>query len=321
MIALTGGAGFIGSCMLKKLNDNGIYDIVVVDHLGSGDKWKNLTGKRFRDFVHKDVFRERILEGWYMDSMEAIFHFGACSDTTEKDADYLIDNNFSYSRELAEYALKYKTRFIYASSAATYGDGSMGYDDSRFYDLYPLNCYGLSKQIFDLWVLDNGYDKYFTGIKFFNVFGPNEYHKGKMASMVYKSFLQIRETGRVKLFRSNADAYPDGGQQRDFIYVKDAVDAVWNMYKDNGIAGIYNLGTGVARTWNDLANAVFAAMNIEPKIDYIDMPQSLAGQYQNYTKADIAKLKASGASVDFQSLEDSVRDYVGNYLTKQRQYL
>ncbi len=318
MIALTGGAGFIGSCMLKKLNDNGIYDIVVVDRLGSGEKWKNLAGKRFNDFVHKDVFRERIQEGWYKDSIEAIFHFGACSDTTEKDADYLIDNNFSYSRELAEYALKYKTRFIYASSAATYGDGSMGYGDNSFYDLYPMNCYGLSKQIFDIWVLDNGYDKVFTGIKFFNVFGPNEYHKGEMASMVYKSFLQIQKTGRVKLFRSNDEAYPDGGQKRDFIYVKDAVDVVWNMYKDKGFAGIYNLGTGLARTWNDLANAVFAAMNTDPVIEYIEMPEALAGQYQNYTKAEMVKLGRTNVPAEFQSLEDAVKDYVGSYLMMQR---
>lgn len=319
MIILTGGAGFIGSCMLKKLNDEGRDDILVVDHLGEGNKWKNLVGKRFVDFIHKSVFREELLMEIY-DEIEAIIHFGACSTTTETDADYLIDNNYSYSKDLAAFAIENNIKFIYASSAATYGDGSDGYSDKSIENLYPLNCYGFSKQAFDQWVVDMGFDQSFIGIKFFNVFGPNEYHKGSMASMIYKSYNQIKENGKVKLFRSTVPEYMDGGQMRDFIYVKDVVNIIWDMYHKDDLSGIFNLGTGKARTWNELVSGVFAAMNLPVNIEYIDMPDELKYQYQNFTEADMNKLQTSLKDLKFSSLEDSINDYVCNHLMQKRIY-
>jgi ADP-L-glycero-D-manno-heptose 6-epimerase len=316
MIVLTGGAGFIGSCFLKTLNDKGIYDVLVVDHLGHSAKWKNLLGKKFSSYINKTEFRELLKSGFYDGKITAIFHFGACSSTTESDADYLMDNNYTYSTELAEFAAEKNIRFIYASSAATYGDGSLGYSDSIFEDLLPLNGYGFSKQIFDLWVIRNGYDKLFAGLKFFNVFGPNEYHKNDMASMVYKSYNQIVKSGKVRLFKSNTNEYSDGGQMRDFIYIKDTCEVIWNIYSDDKINGIFNLGTGTARSWNDLANATFAALNLEPIIEYIEMPESLSKQYQNFTEADMKNLLKSNLNYEPLTLEDSVKDYVQNYLSK-----
>jgi len=316
MIVLTGGAGFIGSCFLKKLNDQSITNILVVDHLGTNDKWKNLSGKYFQKYEHKEQFRENLKEGKYNGKISSIVHFGACSKTTERDADYVMDNNYNYSIELAEYSIKHQVRYIYASSAATYGNGEYGYNDSEYAQLIPLNIYGMSKHLFDRWVIDKGYDKVFAGFKFFNVFGPNEYHKAEMSSMVFKSFNQIKETGKVRLFKSNSAEYPDGGQMRDFIYVKDIIDVIWKVFNDEAIAGIFNLGTAKAASWNDLANAVFAAMELEPKIEYVDMPQSLINQYQNYTQASMEKLNSTSAKIDFMPLEESVKDYVINYLMK-----
>lgn len=315
MILLTGGAGFIGSCFLKTLNNKGIFDVLVVDHLGSGSKWKNLIGKKFSAYTGKNEFIADIKKGKYKGKIEAIFHFGACSTTTELNADYLMDNNFNYSVELAKFAIEEKIKFVYASSAATYGNGENGYSDYVFDNLIPLNGYGFSKHIFDLWVLQNKFESKFVGIKFFNVFGPNEYHKNEMSSMVFKSFNQIMNTGKVRLFKSNSPEFQDGGQVRDFVYVKDTCETIWQMYINN-IYGIYNLGTGCARSWNDLANAVFAALGKEPEIEYIDMPESLVSQYQNYTKADMSKLISTGISYKPGILEDSVNDYVNNYLVK-----
>lgn len=315
MIILTGGAGFIGSCFLRKLNDENITDILVVDNLGFTNKWKNLTKKKFLNFINKNEFLS-LLESDRFDNIDTIFHFGACSSTTEKNADYLIENNFHYSIRLAEYSVKNNIRFIYASSAATYGDGKFGYSDNQFDILEPMNCYGFTKHIFDQWVIRNKYDTKFVGLKFFNIFGPNEYHKNDMASMIYKSYLQITNTGKVKLFRSNSKDFKDGEQKRDFVYVKDCNEIIFNIYKDKKISGIFNLGTGKARTWNDLANAVFNALNLEPKIEYIDMPEDIKQQYQNFTEADITKLKNALPKVEFQSLEQSIEDYVLNYLNK-----
>ncbi len=320
MIVLTGGAGFIGSCFLKNLNDNGIKDIYVVDHLGKENKWKNLVGKRFLKFIGINEFLYKVIHDRLESRIDSIIHLGACTVTTERDADYIIENNLNYSIELANYAVKKNIRFIYASSAATYGDGKEGYSDNEFDSLKPLNAYGLSKQLFDLWVLDNRLENKFTGLKFFNVFGPNEYHKGDMASMVYKSYNQILETGRVRLFKSNHPDYTDGGQMRDFIYVKDVIDALMKIYKARKFSGIYNLGTGTARTWNDLANAVFKAMGRKPVIEYIDMPESLGNQYQNYTQADMGKFGATDCAVKFRTLEESVTDYVQNHLMQDWQY-
>ncbi|HPI18859.1 MAG TPA: ADP-glyceromanno-heptose 6-epimerase [Candidatus Kapabacteria bacterium] len=317
MIIVTGGAGFIGSCFVKKLNDEGIKDIIIVDHLGNSEKWKNLVNKKYFDYIDKHVFIE-LLESGRLDelSIEAIFHFGACSVTTEKDADYMMDNNFQYSKILAMYSTEHNIKFIYASSAATYGAGENGYSDSVVQNFIPLNVYGYSKQAFDEWVEKNNLFKKFVGLKFFNVFGPNEYHKGSMASMVYKSYNQIKNEGKVKLFKSNSKDYKDGEQMRDFVYVKDVIDIIWEMYQKE-ITGLYNLGTGKARSWNDLAKAVFAAMELEPKIEYVDMPDELKEQYQNFTEADMKKLKKTKLNIKFNTLEDNVRDYVSNHLQKR----
>ncbi|MHB8138423.1 MAG: ADP-glyceromanno-heptose 6-epimerase [Smithellaceae bacterium] len=323
MIIVTGGAGFIGSAFVWKLNQEGIEDIIIVDQLGTTDKWKNLVNLRFEDYIHKDDFSRMIYDDDLPFEVNAIVHMGACSSTTERDADYLWENNFFYTRTLAEWALKSGIRFIYASSAATYGDGTQGFSDEhdKIRNLKPINMYGYSKQVFDLWVLRQKLESKMAGIKFFNVFGPNEYHKADMTSVIYKAFHQISETGRVKLFKSYVSRYPDGGQMRDFIYVKNCIDVLWWLLQNPEVNGIFNLGTGRARTWNDLINAVFAAMAIQPNIEYIEMPVSLRNQYQYFTQAEMGKLKSAGCPVDFSSLEDSVRDYVVNYLQQSDPHL
>ena len=320
MIVLTGGAGFIGSCFLKELNDNGISNIIVVDRLGTKNKWKNLRNKKFLRFFHKDDFRSKIQSGYFKDSIDTIIHFGACSSTTENDADYLFDNNLSYSIELAEYAERFGLDFIYASSAATYGDGSKGYSDDRFEDLLPLNCYGMTKHLFDKWILDHDLQKKFTGLKFFNVFGPNEYHKTDMASMVYKSYFQAKHEGVIRLFKSNSDEFADGEQKRDFIYVKDVNKIIYDILNKNHFSGIFNIGTGKAHTWNELARAVFKALGKKPVIEYIDMPEEISSQYQNFTQAEMQKLKSSSLEPHFSSLEESVDDYISNHLSQNNPY-
>lgn len=315
MIIVTGGAGFIGSNLVKKLNEIGETDILIVDRLGSSLKWKNLIGKKYSDFVHKDDFTLALNQDAMPSDIQAIFHLGACTDTTERNSDYLMENNFLFSRELAFFAATEQIRFIYASSAATYGNGDSGYSDYKFDDLRPLNMYGYSKHLFDEWVIANGFENSFTGFKFFNVFGPNEYHKNEMASMVYKSFNQIKAAGQVKLFKSNSPEIDDGEQKRDFIYVKDVVNNLIAAYQNDDLRGIYNLGSGRASSWNELIGAVFAAMGIEKNIEYIDMPESLKSQYQNFTQADMSKLQtALGSELFFTSLLDAVKDYVQNYL-------
>ena len=323
MIIVTGGAGFIGSAFVWKLNQEGIEDIIIVDQLGTKDKWKNLVNRRFAEYIHKDDFLKMVNEDNVPFDVQSIIHMGACSSTTERDADYLWQNNYAYTRKLAEWAIKLSIRFIYASSAATYGDGSLGFTDDheKISVLKPINMYGYSKQVFDLWVLKNSLENQITGIKFFNVFGPNEYHKEDMTSVIFKAFHQIKETGKVKLFKSYKPEYKDGGQLRDFVYVKDCVDAVWWLLQHPAANGIYNLGTGKARSWNDLIGAVFAAMGLKPKIEYIEMPESLRNQYQYFTEAQINKLKTAGCPVAFSSLEESVRDYVVSYLQKPDQHL
>jgi ADP-L-glycero-D-manno-heptose 6-epimerase len=323
MIIVTGGAGFIGSAFVWKLNQEGIEDIVVVDRLGKTDKWKNLVNLRFVNYIHKDEFYDLIYNDTLSFDVEAIIHMGACSSTTERDADYLWQNNFAYTGQLAEWALERNIRFIYASSAATYGDGKQGFSDdhSKISDLKPINMYGYSKQVFDLRVLRHSWEDKIAGIKFFNVFGPNEYHKGDMTSVIFKAFHQIRETGKVRLFKSYLPQYPDGGQMRDFVYVKDCIDVLWWLFKNQDINGIFNLGTGKARTWNDLISAVFAAMGTRQKIEYIEMPESIRNQYQYFTQAEMDKLHSVGSPVSFSSMEDSVRDYVVNYLQKDDPHL
>jgi ADP-L-glycero-D-manno-heptose 6-epimerase len=323
MIIVTGGAGFIGSAFVWKLNQEGIEDIVVVDRLGKTDKWKNLVNLRFVNYIHKDEFYDLIYNDTLSFEVEAIIHMGACSSTTERDADYLWQNNFAYTGQLAEWALERNIRFIYASSAATYGDGKQGFSDdhSKISELKPINMYGYSKQVFDLRVLRHSWEDKIAGIKFFNVFGPNEYHKGDMTSVIFKAFNQIKETGKVRLFKSYLPQYPDGGQMRDFVYVKDCIDVLWWLFKNQDVNGIFNLGTGKARTWNDLISAVFAATGTRQKIEYIEMPEPIRNQYQYFTQAEMDKLHSVGCPVSFSSMEDSVRDYVMNYLQKDDPHL
>jgi len=323
MIIITGGAGFIGSAFAWKLNQEGIDDIIIVDRLGTSDKWRNLVNLHYVDYLHSDDFLQRICKDDLPFEVSAVVHMGACSSTTERNAEYLWKNNFLYTRTVAEWSVRRGIRFIYASSAATYGDGESGFSDdlSRIKMLKPINMYGYSKQVFDLWVLRHRMDRKMAGIKFFNVFGPNEYHKGDMTSVIYKAFHQIRETGKVCLFKSYQPQYPDGGQMRDFVYVKNCVDILWWLLQNPGVNGIFNVGTGKARTWNDLIKAVFAAMDKQKNIEYIEMPDSIRHQYQYFTQAEMDKLKESGCLIDFFTLEDSVRDYVVNYLQNHDPYL
>jgi ADP-L-glycero-D-manno-heptose 6-epimerase len=323
MIVVTGGAGFIGSAVVWKLNTQGYDDIVVVDSLGVSEKWKNLVNRRFADYLDKEDFLELVLDDEVPFDVEAVVHMGACSSTMERDASYLMENNYRYTAQLARWAVEHDIRFIYASSAATYGDGSLGFsdDDGVSTELRPINMYGYSKQLFDLWALRNGLTHQITGIKFFNVFGPNEYHKEEMRSVIHKSFEQINETGVVKLFKSYRSDFHDGEQKRDFIYVKDCVDVIHWFLGHREVTGLFNLGTGHARTWNDLARAVFAAMGRETAVQYIEMPEAIRPQYQYLTEAKMDKLFSAGCPVRMTSLEDAVSDYVNNYLEKESRYL
>jgi len=319
-VLLTGGAGFIGSAMLWRLNKAGIKDIIVVDRLGNTEKWKNLIGKFYEDYFEKDKFLDVLESGKLDRKIDLVIHLGACTSTTEQDATYMMENNYVYSKRVAEWALKNKKRFLYASSAATYGSGKEGYSDSDEVTprLKPLNIYGYSKHAFDLWVLKNNLQKEFVGFKFFNVYGPNENHKLDMRSMVNKGYQQIKSTGKMLLFKSHKPEYKDGEQKRDFVYVKDAIEVI-NFFLDHpDEKGIYNLGTGTAQTWNDLSNALFGALGLKPKIEYFDMPETLRGKYQYFTQARLEKLGAI-CSHKFLSLNDAVKDYVsylesGTYL-------
>jgi len=318
MIIVTGGAGFIGSALIAALNKRQIADILVVDRLDSDEKWKNLRNLSFADYVEKDDFLEMVLENKLSPPIEAVFHLGACTSTTETNASYLIKNNYEYTKLLAQWATDADVRFIYASSAATYGDGSAGFsdDEGQIDKLRPLNMYGYSKQLFDLWARRTNLLKKIAGLKYFNVFGPNEYHKGDMRSFVLKAFEQITAKGKVGLFKSYKPEYADGEQKRDFIYVKDTVDMTLFFLDNPQINGLFNIGTGKPRSWNDLVKAVFAAMDKPPNIEYIEMPESIRSQYQYFTEADITKLHQAGYNKQTTSLEDAIKDYVQNYLQK-----
>jgi ADP-L-glycero-D-manno-heptose 6-epimerase len=318
MIVVTGGAGFIGSAIVWKLNLSGNNNIVIVDELGTTEKWKNLVGLNFQEFIHKDDFISDVVDDTIDFPIEAIIHMGANSSTTEKDADHLFSNNFLYTRELAKYCLTKNIRFIYASSAATYGDGSLGFDDdeSKLETLRPLNMYGYSKQLFDLWAKRNNLLNKIVGIKYFNVYGPNEYHKGDMRSVVHKAFEQVRDTGKVRLFKSLNPKFKDGEQMRDFVYVKDAVDMTLHFLEHKDKNGIYNVGSGKARTWIDLVTALFNAVGKPVNIEFIDLPENLREKYQYFTEANLNKIKSAGYNKLTTSLEDGVNDYVKNYLLK-----
>jgi ADP-L-glycero-D-manno-heptose 6-epimerase len=312
---VTGAAGFIGRNVVAELNTRGNTDLLLVDKLGTDEKWQNLLGLRYEDLIDPAELLRRI-EANQLGPIDAIIHLGACSATTERDADFLLKNNYHYTRTLCEWCLSNKTRFVYASSAATYGDGSQGYsDDDRITPaLRPLNMYGYSKHMFDLWALRNGLFDRIVGLKYFNVFGPYEDHKGDMRSVVQKSYHQIKAAGEVALFKSYKDGYADGEQKRDFIYVKDAVDVTVHFAANRGRGGLFNCGTGKARTWKDLATAVFTAMNRKPVIKMIEMPETLRGKYQYFTEAQTTKLRAAGYIKPFHTLEEGVRDYVQRYL-------
>ena len=314
-IVVTGGAGFIGSAVIQELNDRGFRNIIVVDELGSSEKWKNLVGKSYIDIIKKDNFFEW-LEGKET-AIEAFIHLGACTDTVETDASFLLENNYRFSTRICEYAIKNQHRFVYASSAATYGNGDKGFKDDHdaLETLKPLNMYGYSKHIFDLWVKNQGLLDRVVGLKYFNVFGPNESHKGRMASAVAHFVPQIAKTGKVQLFKSTApEMFQDGEQKRDFIYVKDAARMTC-AFLENDANGIFNIGTGIASTWNELAGGVFKGLKKESNIEFIPMPEDLMDSYQNYTCADVSKLKkALGEMSDTMPLQDAVVDYVENYL-------
>jgi ADP-L-glycero-D-manno-heptose 6-epimerase len=316
-LIVTGGAGFIGSAAIWQLNAMGYDDIVCVDALRTGDKWKNLVGLTVTDVLHKDDFLARLQrDANAFGDVAGLLHLGACSATTERDADYLLANNTHYTRTLADWALACGTRFVYASSAATYGDGALGFDDdpAQLASLVPLNMYGFSKHLHDLHALRTGALSRVAGIKFFNVFGPNEYHKGDMMSVVCKAHRQVAATGRLTLFRSHRERWAHGEQQRDFVYVKDCTMVLAWLLEHPEANGLFNLGTGRARSWNDLAHAVFAAMGLPVAIDYVPMPESIRDRYQYFTEARMDRLAATGCPVPATSLEDAVRDYVTGYL-------
>ena len=317
-IIVTGGAGFIGSAFVGKLNHEGEKKIVVVDAAGADREWKNLAGKSYLDYLEKGAFIRSIEAGSFPTNVKAVFHIGACSSTTEQNAAYLKDNNLEYSKTLASWALNNAIPFFYASSAATYGDGAQGYadDEAKVPSLRPLNLYGQSKQDFDLWLLNNKLLDRVVGWKYFNVFGPNEYHKADMRSMVLKGYEQIKRDGRLRLFKSYRPEYKDGGQKRDFVYVKDVIDIMFEFYRHPAVKGLYNVGAGLPRSWNDLARAIFSALKMKPVIEYIEMPEILKDKYQYYTEANLSKLKKTGLPLKITSLEDAVADYVRNYLEK-----
>ena len=320
MIIVTGGAGFIGSAVVWALNQRGESDIIIVDRLGQDGKWKNLVNLSFADYIDHDVFLDMVQRDSLPRRPRAIVHMGACSATTELDADYLMRNNVVFTKALCDYCLKAGIRLVHASSAATYGDGGQGFSDAEenIKNLRPLNMYGYSKHLFDLWTLREKITNRIVSLKFFNVYGPNEYHKGSMRSMICKAFEEIKETGRIKLFKSNHPDFPDGAQMRDFVYVKDCVNAICWLLENDHVNGIFNMGTGKARTWNDLAAAVFSALDKPVAIDYVEMPDTLKSHYQNFTEAEMAKIDATGLPrQNWHSLEQGVRDYIQNYLLQE----
>ena len=325
-IIVTGAAGFIGCNLVAELNRRGEDELILVDELGKEDKWKNLLGLRYEDIVSPEEFLGLIEEGTFAEA-RAVIHLGACSATTERDADFLLRNNYQYTRVLCNWALSNGVRFVYASSAATYGDGAEGYDDgdARTPALKPLNMYGYSKHMFDLWALKHGLFKQgdggnIVGLKYFNVFGPYEDHKGDMRSMVTKSYEQIRSTGKVQLFKSYRPQFADGGQKRDFVSVRDAVDVTLHFALQEAEApgGLFNCGTGQAHTWVELVTPVFEAMGLQPAIEFVDMPLALQGKYQYFTEAKMEKLRAAGYTKPFTPLGQAVEACIrGFYLPRE----
>lgn len=315
MIIITGAAGFIGSCLVQKLNDEGFYDLILVDDFSREDKNKNFSGKRFSKQVDRNDFT-----GWLRNNhlhVQFVFHIGARTDTTEMDVELFNKLNLNYTKDIWNICSEFGIPLVYASSAATYGLGEQGYDDdeSKISLLKPLNPYGDSKNDFDIWALKQEKKPYFwAGLKFFNVYGPNEYHKSRMASVIFHTFNQISKTGTMKLFQSHNPQFKDGEQMRDFVYIKDVVNVLYFLMHHRKDSGIYNLGTGKARTFLDLAKATFHALGKTPDISFIPTPEDIRDKYQYFTEAGMEKLRSIGYSQEFYSLEKGVEDYVKNYL-------
>lgn len=314
---VTGAAGFIGRNIAAALNARGETDLILVDDLGTDDKWRNLRGLEYEDLLGSAEL-PAYLASPAGAAVNAVVHMGACSATTERDADFLLENNYRYTRNLAEWTMANGARLVYASSAATYGDGEQGYsdDDAVTPSLTPMNMYGYSKHMVDLWALRHGYFDTLVGLKFFNVYGPYEEHKGDMRSLVSKAYTEVRDTGRMRLFKSYRDEYADGEQKRDFIYVDDAVKVVLHFLDNPHIGGLFNCGTSRATTWVELATALFAAVGVEPQIEFIEMPESIRDRYQYFTEADGAKLRAAGYTGGFRDVRAGVAEYVETYLSK-----
>jgi ADP-L-glycero-D-manno-heptose 6-epimerase len=314
-VLVTGGAGFIGSALVWGLNQHGCDNIVVCDLLGTTEKWRNLAPLRFADYVEADALLPRLQSG-ALGKFDLVLHMGACSATTEKDSTYLIKNNYEFTKDLAAWSLANKTRFVYASSAATYGDGSAGMDDNESIldALRPLNMYGYSKHLFDLHAKRTGFLNKIVGLKYFNVFGPNEDHKGDMRSLVHKSFAQVQSEGVIRLFKSYRKEYKNGEQKRDFLYVKDCVAMTLHLAATPKANGLFNIGSGGARSWVDLANAVFIALKKKPNVKFIEMPETIRDKYQYFTQANLLRLRGAGYTAPVTSLENAVFDYVRKYL-------
>lgn len=326
MIIVTGAAGFIGSAFVWQLNEEGIKDIILVDKLRNEDKWQNIAKREYYDWVDRDELFDWLAIENNAKKIKAIIHMGAISATTETDGDLLMKNNYEYSKKLWEFCADRNLQYIYASSAATYGLGEDGYEDNidlkGHEALRPLNKYGYSKKIFDVWALkQEETPKQWVGLKFFNVYGPQEYHKGRMASMVFHSYNQALKDGYVKLFKSHKDGYRDGEQLRDFVYIKDIVSVMSWLLKNPEVTGIFNLGTGKARSFYDLTYHGLKAGNLGEDIRFVDMPEDLRGKYQYFTEANMEKLKKAGYTKEFYTLEEGVKDYVSNYLAKEDKYL
>ncbi|MEJ6620684.1 MAG: ADP-glyceromanno-heptose 6-epimerase [Opitutae bacterium] len=315
---VTGGAGLIGSATIWGINNQNLENVWLVDWVeDNSPKQKNLEHLKFQRFLDAKALRELVQDqSSELSDVKTIIHLGACSSTTETNEEYLRDNNFLYTQEICEWALEHNARFIYASSAATYGDGAMGMDDQEedLKKFKPLNLYGWSKHNFDLLAKERGWFDKITGLKYFNVYGPNEEHKGDMRSVVSKAYQQISQTGKMSLFKSHRSEYQDGEQKRDFLYIKDAIQMTLWLTQNKGATGLFNLGNGLARTWLDLGRSIFSALKKDPNIEFVEMPEILRDKYQYFTQAKIEKLRAHGYKNNLFSLEDAVGDYVCNYL-------